>query len=94
MKFFKAALDKGVITVPGSFFDINPGGRPQPPEDLPPEMLIQRPDDVPDAIQHRLKVYHKQTEPLIAYYKERGLLLELDGAKNVEPLCDEIKASL
>src|SRR6185312_8742151 len=36
--------------------------------------LIQRDDDSEDTIRRRLEVYHSQTEPLIAYYEERGAL--------------------
>ncbi len=36
--------------------------------------LIQREDDKPDTICQRLNVYHETTEPIIAYYKEKGLL--------------------
>ncbi len=78
----------------GEVYSINPGGRPQAPADLPPDMLIQRKDDNPKAIQNRLKVYHRQTEPLIEYYEKRDMLLVLDGARDVEPLCDAIKSSL
>ncbi|MBT3377234.1 MAG: adenylate kinase [Lentisphaerae bacterium] len=42
--------------------------------------LIQRDDDQPDAIQHRLVVYRDQTEPLIAFYRSRGMLADIDGA--------------
>jgi adenylate kinase len=41
--------------------------------------LIQRNDDKPETIESRLAVYQEQTEPLIAYYKDRGILSELDG---------------
>ena len=39
-----------------------------------------RTDDLPETVRERLRVYHEQTEPLIAYYEERGLLLRVDGA--------------
>ena len=41
--------------------------------------LIQRDDDKPETVQHRLDVYHEQTEPLIAYYGKQGLLRRFDG---------------
>lgn len=50
------------------------------------EKLVQRDDDKEEAIKHRLEVYHEQTEPLIAYYKEKGLLKSFDAgisSKNV-----------
>ncbi len=44
------------------------------------ESLIQRDDDKPEAIAHRLDVYLAQTEPLIAYYKNAGLLVDIDAS--------------
>jgi adenylate kinase len=54
--------------------DFNP-----PPASVDPEHVIQRKDDHPDAVLHRLEVYHDETAPLEAYYRERELLLEVDG---------------
>jgi adenylate kinase len=48
------------------------------------ESLIQRSDDRRDAIEMRLKVYDEQTAPLVRYYQERGLLLQLDGSGAVD----------
>lgn len=44
------------------------------------EPLIQRDDDKPEAILNRLGVYEAQTAPLIEYYRERKLLLDIDAA--------------
>ncbi len=41
--------------------------------------LYQRDDDKPETIQVRLKNYHRQTEPLIAYYRDAGVLTEVIG---------------
>ena len=43
------------------------------------EKLTIRKDDNPDTVKDRLVVYHQQTEPLIAYYREKGLLRVIDG---------------
>ena len=43
------------------------------------EALIQRKDDNEETVRHRLEVYHHETEPLIRYYKERGLLQKTSG---------------
>jgi adenylate kinase len=45
--------------------------------------LIQRNDDKLDTIESRLAVYQEQTEPLVQYYKHRGILSELDGTGSV-----------
>jgi len=42
--------------------------------------LFQREDDKPEAIKERLKVYRNKTEPLINYYKDKGVLVEVDGS--------------
>ncbi len=39
--------------------------------------LIQREDDKPETVMNRLAVYHRQTEPLIVYYRAQGLLVEV-----------------
>ncbi|MBW2998299.1 nucleoside monophosphate kinase, partial [Candidatus Woesearchaeota archaeon] len=43
--------------------------------------LFQRDDDKPDAIKHRLVVYKEQTEPLIEYYEQKGLLVKVDASE-------------
>ena len=56
--------------------------------------LIQRNDDKPETIQSRLVVYQKQTEPLIQYYKDRGILSELDGSGVVSAVRERLVALL
>jgi len=46
--------------------------------------LYQRDDDRPETVQARLKVYHRQTAPLIDYYRQAGLLVEVDGSGDIE----------
>ncbi len=46
--------------------------------------LYQRADDTPETQRHRIEVYNKQTAPLIAYYRERGLLAEVNGEQSIE----------
>jgi adenylate kinase len=54
--------------------------------------LIQRDDDKPDVIENRLRVYHEQTEPLVAYYDEQGLLRRIDGTRPAAEVHDHIRA--
>jgi adenylate kinase len=54
--------------------------------------LIQRDDDKPEVILNRLDVYHKQTEPLIDYYDEQGLMRRIDGTRSPEEVHDHIRA--
>jgi adenylate kinase len=46
--------------------------------------LYQRDDDKPDTVRARLKVYHQQTSSLIDYYRQVDLLVEVDGAGDIE----------
>lgn len=48
--------------------------------------LMQRPDDREEAIENRLKVYEKQTSPLIDYYKKKKNLAEVSGDMEVSEL--------
>jgi adenylate kinase len=54
--------------------------------------LIQRDDDNPDVIRNRLRVYHEQTEPLIHYYDEQGLMRRIDGTRPPAEVHDHIRA--
>ncbi|MBE5963360.1 MAG: adenylate kinase [Lachnospira sp.] len=46
--------------------------------------LILRDDDKPETVKKRLDVYHEQTQPLIDYYTEKGVLVEVDGTVEME----------
>ncbi len=46
--------------------------------------LIQRHDDEPETVLHRLEVYHKETEPLKDFYAERGLLKPVENQSTVD----------
>jgi adenylate kinase len=54
--------------------------------------LIQRDDDKPEVIRNRLDVYHKQTEPLIDYYDQQGLMRRIDGTRSADEVHDHIRA--
>ena len=54
--------------------------------------LQLRDDDKPETVKKRLKVYHDQTAPLIAYYKEQGILHEIDGTLGIEGVAKAIAA--
>ena len=45
--------------------------------------LIQRHDDEPETVKHRLEVYHKETEPLKDFYAKRGLLKSVENQPTV-----------
>ena len=56
--------------------------------------LILRDDDKPETVENRLNVYHEQTQPLIDYYNNKGVLQEVDGTKDMQEVFDAIVAVL
>ena len=52
--------------------------------------LYQRDDDKPDVVKRRFEVYHKQTSPLIEYYKGQGKLCTVDGKGGIEAVTKRI----
>jgi len=48
--------------------------------------LIQRKDDKAEVVAERLQVYHRTTEPLIQYYRDRGSYVEIDGEGSVDEI--------
>ena len=58
------------------------------------EKLIQRDDDKPETVLSRLTVYHSQTAPLVAFYKEKGLLKLIDGAQDMDTIFNAILKTL
>jgi adenylate kinase len=56
--------------------------------------VFQRADDNEEAVQTRLNVYKKQTQPLIDYYAKQGILVTLDGTKDIDEVFEDIKAVL
>jgi adenylate kinase len=56
--------------------------------------LVQRDDDRPETLRKRLEVYHEQTEPLIDWYDEKGLLRNFDGTRTPDEVHARIRATL
>lgn len=54
------------------------------------EELIVRDDDKPETVLSRLEVYHNQTQPLIDYYNEQGILKSVDGTIDMKDVFNEI----
>jgi adenylate kinase len=67
---------------------------------VPEPMLIERllararGDDTADVIKHRLQVFNETTSPLIDYYRNRGILVEVDGNQAPDSVTAEIEARL
>jgi adenylate kinase len=56
--------------------------------------LFQRDDDREETIRHRLKVYQEQTQPLISYYADEGILLGIDATGPVEDVTERALLAL
>ncbi len=54
-------------------------------------VLYQRDDDQPQTVRARLKTFHKLTEPVIDYYRSRGLLLDADGHGDVPAVWGRVR---
>lgn len=68
--------------------------------DVPDEEVVRRlmarkrEDDTLEAIQKRLNLYHEHTKPLLNYYKEQGMLIEVNGQGSIEEIQDKIRKQL
>ncbi len=56
--------------------------------------LVLRDDDKPETVKNRLQVYKEQTQPLIDFYTERGVLHNVDGTKDMNEVFEAIVAIL
>ena len=52
--------------------------------------LYQREDDKEETVKSRFEVYHKETAPLIDYYRKEGLLKDVDGSQGIEAVYNDI----
>ena len=56
--------------------------------------LYQREDDTEEVVRKRLEVYRTQTEPILRYYREKGLVRDVDGNPSIEEVFEQVKAVL
>lgn len=56
--------------------------------------FFQREDDKPETVERRIKVNEEQTDKLVNYYQEEGVLIEIDGNQDTENVFAEIKQFL
>ncbi|RHW69850.1 adenylate kinase [Trypanosoma brucei equiperdum] len=63
-------------------------------DDVTSEPLIQRPDDRKEVVEKRLVGYHRQTKPLIDYYRARGVLATLDATQSVNVVRESLRCVL
>jgi len=62
--------------------------------DLDGGELYQREDDRPDVVSERIKVYLKDTVPVLDYYRNRGILREIDGTRDIHTVAADIEQQL
>jgi len=70
--------------------------------DVPDDVVVERisgrdqgrEDDRPETVRERLRVYHRETEPLVDYYQSRGLLRSVDGAQDPDAVHTAVCAAL
>lgn len=56
--------------------------------------LVHRQEDTPEIIKKRLDIYNELTQPLIDYYNQKGVLINIDGEPNIEEVKEEILAKI
>ena len=62
--------------------------------DIDGSELYQRDDDKAETVLHRIEIYKDQTAPLIQYYTERGLLVEINGIESIEKVSMQVRSAL
>jgi adenylate kinase len=58
--------------------------------DLCGTALIMRDDDKEEVIRHRLAIYRQQTEPLIEFYREQDMLVEIEASRSIEEITQQM----
>lgn len=56
--------------------------------------LYQREDDTEETQRRRIDVYHRQTEPLLAYYRQQQKLVEIDGEQGIQEVQEDLVAAI
>jgi adenylate kinase len=56
--------------------------------------IENRSDDTPESINHRLNIYEKETTPVIDYYRQKNLLIEIDGCPDIDTIHQNILEKL
>jgi len=78
----------------GKIYNIYPECAPNPPEGHPEDDLLQRADDNEEVVKKRLVQYREQTEPLIGYYQEKGLLVDIEASKKLDEIVADVKKAI
>lgn len=54
------------------------------------ELLIQRSDDTEEALKNRLTAYHAETKPILEFYAEKGVVIEIDCNKEIAEVSNQV----
>ncbi len=73
--------------------DDNPPGTPGKCDRCGGE-LYQRPDDTEESFRGRLRIYESRTAPLIDYYRQKGVLVEVNGEQAIDKVYDELVSAV
>ncbi len=73
-----------------SIFSTNEGGKILTKCPKCGALLVIRKDDEPDVIRHRLEVYESETRPLIDFYEDKGLIVNIDGSGDKDTITERI----
>ena len=69
--------------------DFNP-----PPDDVPADRLVHRPDDRPEAVRHRLEVYDEETAPVETVLRTHVRFFEVDGTGPLDEVQDRVTGAI
>lgn len=78
----------------GKIYNIYPDCAPNPPKDLPEGDLQHREDDNEGVVRERLVQYRKLTEPLIGFYTEKGLLVDIKADETLDVIVEAVKKAI
>lgn len=76
----------------GAIYNIYTSPKPKDPDicDKCKSKLYQRKDENVEAVKKRISIFHSETLPLIEYYRNKGILIEVNGEKPIEKVHEEI----
>ena len=78
----------------GKIYNIYPDCAPNPPEGHPEDDLLHRDDDREEVVRERLEQYRKLTEPLIGFYTEKGILVDIKADEPLEVIVESVKKAI
>ncbi len=78
----------------GKIYNVYPDCAPNPPAGLPEGDLLQRADDNEEVVKKRLEQYKRETEPLIGFYSQRGIMIDIKADDPLDEIVRKVKTVL